>query len=198
MFLHPTGGGCDTIGNKERKMAPLSPCNASTRIVNETNGGKKAHHGNTREMMTIKQCLPTDSCRETESCVSMRHLRGNWSLTLDPTAIFLAFTNTLKCDGWVSQNGMRVTACWMELAGRPPCENCAFSNEARPGQIRADSFSWTDRQTDGRSCQTPLAALAQGKSSPCETEVFFCRTVSPVYSQDSSLSHTHNQIHTQI
>ncbi len=39
VFQHPTGGGYDTTGNKERKMAPLSLCNANNGIVNKTNRG---------------------------------------------------------------------------------------------------------------------------------------------------------------
>lgn len=56
-----------------------------------------------------------------------------------------------------------------------------------------------NRQTDRwESLPDTASSPGSGKVMPCETEVFFCRTVRPLYSQEPSLSDTHSQIHTHI
>lgn len=91
---------------------------------------------------------------------------------------------------------------WL-LVGRPVSlwELCLFLTRPRPGhgQIRADSFSWADKQTDGRACQTQLVARARGK--PCLVRLkCFSVEQSGLSTAKTSLSDsdTHDQIHTEI
>lgn len=170
-------------------MVLITPCQACKGIVNKINrGNKSTSWKHQRDDDDKTECLPTERYGETENCsfISERILNLGSDSTLQ---ILLPFTNKVKYDGWISLNGMTVTAGLMHMAG-PFVRVLYFLTWQNPGngQIRTD-FPF-NRQT-GRWESLPGTALAQEKVMPCVTEVPFCLTVR---SLSAKTLHSHTQI----
>lgn len=158
---------------RKGKMAPLSPCNASSRYLARWMEAINAHHGDTRDHddktdSTQRQLLMT------EICSSMTHLRGCWAVT--PSQ---AVQSVQTCWNMVAVLKKRdENVCQLDVTGGTLCASCAFSNRGQTRAVVRWGQTLSPEQTNRwRACQTQLAALAQGKSCLVRLDLFFnCQT----------------------